>query len=85
MNLEKLQPGDIVYAAQDIFNDGSLPTIAENELVVAKGTRGVLINTGYLEENENQTVYLVRFENENNDLNDPIGCWPEDLSASLPN
>lgn len=85
MNLERLQPGDIVYAAQDILNDGSIPFIAENSLVAAKGTRGVLVNTGFLEENEDQAVYLVRFEDEKSELNDPIGCWPEDLVAELLN
>lgn len=85
MNLEQLQPGDIVYAAKDILNDGSIPFVSENSLIAAKGTRGVLINTGHLEENEEQTVYLVRFEDEQQNLNDPIGCWPEDLIAELPN
>ena len=85
MDLEKLQPGDIIYAAQDILNDGSIPFVGENELVAMKGTRGVLVNTGYLEENEDQAVYLVRFEDDNKNLNDPIGCWPEDLMAELPN
>ena len=85
MDLEKLQPGDIIYAAQDILNDGSIPFVGENELVASKGTRGVLVNTGFLEENEDQSVYLVRFEDDEKKLNDPIGCWPEDLIAELPN
>ena len=82
MKLEQLQAGDIVYAAADIFNDGSIPGIAENSIIAKKGSRGVLVNTGYLEENEDQAVYLVRFESESQELGNPVGCWPEDLAAS---
>lgn len=85
MHLEQLQPGDIVYAARDITNDGSMPFMAEDAIIVKKGTRGVLINTGHLEEDESQDVYLVRFENDDKDLLDPIGCWPEDLTPMLLN
>lgn len=85
MHLEQLQPGDIVYAAKDIFNDGTIPGYEENDIVAKKGNRGVLVNIGHLEEHENQTVYLVKFENAHKDLGLAIGCWPEDLTADVVN
>ena len=30
MTLENLQPGDMVFAATDIYNDGSVPELPEN-------------------------------------------------------
>ncbi|HKI60983.1 MAG TPA: nitrogen fixation protein NifZ [Mariprofundaceae bacterium] len=80
MAIEQLQPGDMIYAASDIFNDGSLPDLPEGELIAASGSRGVLINSGHLEEDENQSVYLVRFEKGDGELSPPIGCWPQELT-----
>jgi nitrogen fixation protein NifZ len=85
MTIEQLQPGDMIYAATDILNDGSVPDMPEGELIASSGCRGVLINTGHLEEDEDQSIYLVRFEDGNNDLSPPIGCWPEELSAQPAN
>jgi nitrogen fixation protein NifZ len=80
LQLEHLQPGDIVYAAGDIENDGSLPDMPEGALLAAAGSRGVLINTGHLEEDESATIYLVRFENADGELGPAVGCWPQELS-----
>ncbi|GAB2190317.1 hypothetical protein MAH1_19250 [Sessilibacter sp. MAH1] len=76
-----LQPGDTIFATKDILNDGSFPEKAEEELLVSKGTRGVIVNFGHLEENEDQEIFLVQFEkgNESAELGPPIGCWPEDI------
>ncbi len=82
MNLQQLQPGDIIYAATDIFNDGSIPDMAEGAKIADSGCRGVLINSGHLEEDETQAIYLVRFEDGNNGLSPAIGCWPQELSAA---
>lgn len=38
MNLEQLTPGDLVYAACHIYNDGSIPGITEVALLAAPGT-----------------------------------------------
>jgi len=81
MTLQQLQPGDMIYAARDIFNDGSIPDMDAGARIASSGCRGVLINTGHLEENENQAVYLVRFE-DGEGLTAAIGCWPEDLTAA---
>jgi len=80
MTIEQLQPGDIIYAATDILNDGSVPEMPEGELIAASGCRGVLINTGHLQEDEEQSIYLVRFEGRGKELSPPIGCWPQELT-----
>lgn len=80
MSIEQLQPGDIIFAATDILNDGSVPDMREGALIAAAGCRGVLINTGHLEEDENRDIYLVRFEDADKELMPPVGCWPEELT-----
>lgn len=80
MALENLEPGDMVFAATDILNDGSVPEVAEGTRFASAGTRGVLINTGHLEEQPSQVLFLVRFEDDNQELGPPVGCWPEELS-----
>lgn len=82
MTLENLQPGDMIFAATDIYNDGSVPELPQNSRLATTGTRGVLINTGHLEEQPNIKLFLVRFEDANNELGPPIGCWPEELSET---
>ncbi len=82
MALENLEPGDMVFAATDIFNDGSVPELPKNEQFAAKGERGVLINTGHLEDQPSQILFLVRFEHDNHELGPPVGCWPEELSEN---
>lgn len=81
MNIQDLQQGDAIYAAVEIINDGSVPDAAENEVFAHAGTMGMLINTGHLEEDPEQELYLVSFENENGELGPPITCLPEELSA----
>ena len=83
MAIEELQPGDMIYAASDILNDGSIPDIPEGALIAASGCRGVLINFGHLEENEAQEVYLIRFEDETGELGPAIGCWPQELTDQV--
>jgi nitrogen fixation protein NifZ len=77
--LEDLQPGDVVYAATALFNDGFVPELPADALLAEAGARGVVINTGHLEENPQQTIYLVRFEGGDLTLGPPIGCLPEEL------
>jgi nitrogen fixation protein NifZ len=84
MALKDLQPGDIVYAASAITNDGSVPHLAENAVIANAGSRGVLINTGHLEEDPERVLYLVRFEDADQELGPPIGCWPEELVDNPP-
>lgn len=81
MNLETLEPGDTVYAAQELRNDGSIPGLTESELIAATGTRGVLVNIGHFEEQPDVTLYLVRFENSDLSLGPAIGCWPSEIRS----
>ncbi|MBW9267092.1 MAG: nitrogen fixation protein NifZ [Candidatus Thiodiazotropha sp. (ex. Lucinisca nassula)] len=82
MKLEDLQPGDVVFAASHIFNDGGIPNVPEDELLAEPGTRGVIVETGHLEEAPERLVYLVRFEDRELNLGPPTGCWPEELKTA---
>ena len=81
MKVTDLDIGDVVYAAHSIIDDGSMPDSAEGELLAAVGTRGVIVLIGHLEEQPERTVFLVRFEDSDLNLGNPIGCWEEDLSV----
>jgi nitrogen fixation protein NifZ len=81
MNLKQLQPGDVVYAATEIRNDGGIPELPENALIAAPGTRGVVVNIGHLEESPERELFLVRFEDAELNLGPPTGCWPEELTC----
>jgi nitrogen fixation protein NifZ len=82
MDLDNLEPGDMLLAVTTIYNDGSIPDLAENAVIAEPGTRGVLVNTGYLEEDPSRTLYLVRFESTDGDLGPPTGCWPDELQVA---
>ncbi|MES9987832.1 MAG: nitrogen fixation protein NifZ [Candidatus Thiodiazotropha endolucinida] len=82
MNLQDLQPGDVVFAASHIYNDGGIPDVPQDELLAEPGTRGVIVETGHLEEAPERLVYLVRFEDRELNLGPPTGCWPEELKTA---
>lgn len=79
IDVESLEEGDVVYAAIDFYNDGSLPDVSDETLLVPAGARGVVIRKGHVEHDPDRTVFLVRFEDENGNLGEPIGCWVEEL------
>jgi len=79
MRIEDLDLGDVVYAKQTIFDDGSMPNGTEGEVLVEAGTRGVITLIGHVEEEPSRSVLLVRFEDKDMNLGNPIGCWVEDL------
>lgn len=79
MFLEDLDIGDVVYAAKPILNDGSIPDVIEGQILAETGTRGVITQIGYLEEDTTRIVWLVRFEDKDRHLGNPIGCLAEDL------
>lgn len=76
------QPGDVVFATTEIRNDGTLPELAEDALIAKEGARGVVINEGHLEDLPDKTLYLVRFEGDNDMLGPPVGVWPEELTQT---
>lgn len=72
--------GEMVFATEDLYNDGGVPEMDEDALIAATGARGVVVNTGVLEADERQAIYLVRFEGTDGILGPPIGCLPEELT-----
>lgn len=82
MNLEDLDLGDVVYAAHEIIDDGSMPEGQEGEVLAQTGARGVIVMKGHIEEDPTLSVFLVRFEDPELNLGRPIGCWSEDLKVS---
>jgi nitrogen fixation protein NifZ len=81
MDLNQLDKGDTVYASSHIYNDGGIPGLEDDALLAKPGTRGVIIETGHLEDMPQRKVFLVRFEDEELNLGPPTGCWLEELSA----
>lgn len=81
MNVEDLDLGDMVYAAHAIVDDGSMPEAQEGDVLAEAGSRGVIVMKGHAEEEPTRTVFLVRFEDKELNLGNPIGCWVEDLAV----
>lgn len=79
MNVRDLDIGDTVYAAITITDDGSIPGGQEGEILAKAGTRGVITMIGHVEEQPERSVFLVRFEDKDMNLGNPVGCWVEDL------
>ena len=79
MNIEDLEIGDVVYAAHNIVDDGSMPDSQVDDILATSGARGVIVMLGHVEEEPKKDVFLVRFEDEKLDLGRPIGCFTEDL------
>jgi len=86
--MSRFQMGDMVFAAQDLFNEpleetgeSGIPGIAPGALLTAAGTRGVVVNVGHAQEMPKEEIYLVRFEvDTEGTLAEPIGCLSEELS-----
>ena len=81
MNVEDLDIGDVVYAANTIIDDGSIPDGFEGDILAEAGTRGVITLIGHVEEEPGRSVWLVRFEDKDMNLGNPVGCWVEDLAV----
>lgn len=79
MKIEDLGMGDVVYAAHDIIDDGSMPDNQAGDILAKAGARGAVVMLGHTEEVPKQEIYLIRVEDENLDLGRPIGCFAEDL------
>ena len=79
MNVEDLELGDVVYAARLIVDDCSIPDGTEGEVLAEVGTRVAITLIGHVEEEPSRTVFLVRFEDKEMNLGNPVGCWVEDL------
>lgn len=56
----KYQWGQEVRAAIDLYNDGSLPDVAERQLLIAAGGPGEVVQIGHHTE-ANLPIYMVDF------------------------
>ena len=82
--------GDMVFAAQDLFNEpieetgeSGIPGFAPGALLAATGARGVVVNVGHTEVAPREDIYLVRFESgADGTLSEPIGCLSEELNGA---
>jgi len=83
---QRYEIGDMVYAAEDIFNDGGMPGVEEDEgLIAPLGSRGVVVHHGVAELDESKEIYLVQFESGPDKLlGDPVGCLPDELTQIQP-
>lgn len=71
----KYRWGQSVVAADHLYNDGSLPEVAEDRLLVAAGGPGEIVQVGRHEE-ANVPIYLVDFGVA------VLGCLEEELSLA---
>ncbi len=89
--MNKFQMGDMVFAAQDLYNEAleeagesAIPGVAPEALLAAAGTRGVLVNVGHAREMPDAEIYLVRFElDATGTLAEPVGCLADELSETF--
>jgi nitrogen fixation protein NifZ len=87
--MSQFEMGDMVFAAQDLFNEplaetgeSGIPGVEPGALLAAFGTRGVVVNVGHAQEMPDQEIYLVRFEQDaDGTLAEPIGCLRDELRS----
>jgi len=72
--------GDLVFARETLSNDGGIPDVPPDAVLAAARTRGVVVRVGHVEAEPSQTLYVVRFEDEDGVLGPPVGCLPEELT-----
>jgi len=84
MTTRDFQPGDMVWSAVDLRNDGTLPDLGPQALLAVSGARGVVVKTGSLEHRPEVRVYLVRFEDGGGVLGPAVGCFTEELTQEEP-
>ncbi|MFZ3019845.1 MAG: nitrogen fixation protein NifZ [Gallionella sp.] len=88
--MSRFQMGDMVFAAQDLYNEAleetgesAIPGAEPDALLASVGTRGVIVNVGHAQEMPDEEIYLVRFElDAEGTLAEPIGCLSEELTES---
>lgn len=73
-NAAKFQWGQPVWAAVDLYNDGSLPDAPEDILLVVAGGPGEIVQVGR-HEDSGASVYMVDFGVA------VLGCLEDELTA----
>ncbi|HET9958320.1 MAG TPA: rhodanese-like domain-containing protein [Polyangiaceae bacterium] len=81
---ERYLVGDVVFAKQNIFNDGGVPDLPAEALLAEPGARGVVVRSGHVEADPQQVLYVVRFESADGRLGPPVGCLPDELTQVSP-
>jgi nitrogen fixation protein NifZ len=81
MCAQRIEKGDAVYALVTITNDGSVPQAAADEIFARPGDMGMLINTGHLEDDPSQELYLVSFALPSGEMGPPVTVLPEEVSV----
>jgi len=71
----RYQWGQSVRAAVDLYNDGSLPDVPEDALLVVAGGPGEIVQVGHLAEAQ-VPIYMVDFGVA------VLGCLEEELAPS---
>jgi len=90
--MTRYNPGDMVFAAQDLLNDpveetgeSAVPGALPGMLLAAAGTRCMVVNVGHAQESPMEAIYLVSFETgPDGQLGEPIGCLPEEIGYQPP-
>ena len=73
MSVIQYDIGDMVFATEDILNDGGMPGVDEAEgLIAPAGARGVVVHYGHSEVDPSREIYLVRFET---GADGSLGSW----------
>lgn len=88
--MSKFSMGDMVFAAQDLYNEpleetgeSGIPGVEPGTLLAGAGVRGVVVNVGHAQSSPQEEIYLVRFESgPDGTLAEPIGCLVDELSDS---
>lgn len=71
----KFQWGQPVVAATDLYNDGSYPDVAADDILVRQGDKGEVVQIGTHVE-ANVFVYLVEFHQDR-----VVGCLESEIVA----
>jgi nitrogen fixation protein NifZ len=72
----KYQWGQRVFAALDLYNDGSYPDLEQSALLARAGDHGEVVQIGTHTES-NTIIYLVEF-----DARHVVGCLEEEINAA---
>lgn len=72
----KYQWGQRVVAVADLVNDGSYPEAAPEEILIAGGTEGEVVQTG-MHTDTNTPIYLVEFPG-----GKVLGCLEEEIAPA---
>lgn len=82
--MEPFEIGEMVFATENIRNDGGIPEVAPDALLARPGCRGVVLRHGHTAAAPKVAIYLVRFEDEQGVLGPPVGCVADELSRYAP-